>query len=42
MFPGCARDLVVAFVERATGAALDASCVRALAWPPFATRTAGR
>jgi len=42
MFPGCARDLVVAFVERATAAELDASCVRALAWPPFATPTAGR
>jgi hypothetical protein len=42
MFPGCARDLVVAFVERANAAGLDASCVRALAWPPFAAPTAAR
>jgi pimeloyl-ACP methyl ester carboxylesterase len=41
-FPGCARDLVVTFVERAGGAGLDASCVRALAWPAFATRPAHR
>jgi hypothetical protein len=42
MLPGCARDLVVAFVEQASGAGIDASCVRALAWPPFTTPPAGR
>ena len=37
MFPGCATDLVARFVDRASGAGLDDACVRALAWPPFAT-----
>jgi pimeloyl-ACP methyl ester carboxylesterase len=42
MFPACSRDLVAAFVERASAAELDTSCVRALAWPPFATPPAAR
>jgi hypothetical protein len=35
-FPGCARDLVTRFVERARSEELDSACVRALTWPPFA------
>jgi hypothetical protein len=36
MFPGCMRERVAEFVERASAEGLDTGCVAALAFPPFA------
>jgi len=37
MFPGCMRELLGTFIERASAAGLDTACLRALRWAPFAT-----
>jgi pimeloyl-ACP methyl ester carboxylesterase len=42
LLPGCARDLVVAFVDQAEAAGLDAACLRTITWPAFATGVAAR
>lgn len=36
LFPGCMRELLGEFVERASSAGLDTACVQTLRWAPFA------
>lgn len=42
LFPGCMRELLGEFVERASSAGLDTACVQSLRWAPFATGAPAR